>query len=331
LISKQASDGTWHVASRMTSPADVSPPYFETGFPYQHDQFISYAGTNWALMALLAAIDKPVSVRSDKSSQQTALVTAQLPGFPVYARAALFGTSAELEKLLHSGLDPNQQTSNGTTLLMMAASDAAKVKLLLSRGAKVKTRARSGVDALTVAASYYGNAASISALLGAGAEAEVPDGVKSAHSPLGLATMSGDLEAVKLLLAHGADPAAGYPLGEAITFNHPQIAEALIKAGSSADAVESTGVNLLHWATITNRPALIPVLVKAGVPLNDVDENGYTPLMYAAEIDFGDTRVLNALLAAKADTQVKDRDGKTALQHAQTLKHREIEKVLAGK
>jgi len=33
LLSAQAPDGTWHVTTRMLSPADVSPPYFTTGFP----------------------------------------------------------------------------------------------------------------------------------------------------------------------------------------------------------------------------------------------------------------------------------------------------------
>src|SRR3954465_15324588 len=34
LRSPQQADGTWHVRTRMLSPADVSPPYFTTGFPY---------------------------------------------------------------------------------------------------------------------------------------------------------------------------------------------------------------------------------------------------------------------------------------------------------
>src|SRR5262249_28060324 len=33
LLSTQARDGTWRVHTRMTSPAEVSPKYFSTGFP----------------------------------------------------------------------------------------------------------------------------------------------------------------------------------------------------------------------------------------------------------------------------------------------------------
>ena len=56
LLRTQAADGTWHVKSR----AIWLQPYFESGFPYGQDQFISAAGTAWAALALTAAIE-PVS------------------------------------------------------------------------------------------------------------------------------------------------------------------------------------------------------------------------------------------------------------------------------
>src|SRR5204863_10199711 len=56
LLSTQAADGTWHVRTRMISPAAVSPPYFTTGFPYKKDEYLSYAATSWATIALLDAL-----------------------------------------------------------------------------------------------------------------------------------------------------------------------------------------------------------------------------------------------------------------------------------
>jgi hypothetical protein len=47
----QAGDGTWHVVNR----AMKVQPYFEGGFPYGHDQWISHAGTAWAVMGLASA------------------------------------------------------------------------------------------------------------------------------------------------------------------------------------------------------------------------------------------------------------------------------------
>ena len=138
--------------------------------------------------------------------------------------------------------------------------------------------------------------------------------------PLLFASMSGDLEGVTLLLARGASPnRRDSPLSEAITFGHVDVVRALVAAGAKIDLVESTGVNLLHWATLTNRPDVIPELAKAGVNINAVDEHGYTPLMYAATIDFGDTATLDALLASGADRTIRNPSGRTPLQQAQRL------------
>jgi len=53
LLRTQAADGTWHVQTR----AIWLQPYFESGFPYGRDQFISVAGTAWATMALSVAAE----------------------------------------------------------------------------------------------------------------------------------------------------------------------------------------------------------------------------------------------------------------------------------
>ena len=57
LIKSQAKDGSWHVQTRSLP----IQPYFESGFPYGHDQWISSAGTSWAAMALTLAVE-PVRV-----------------------------------------------------------------------------------------------------------------------------------------------------------------------------------------------------------------------------------------------------------------------------
>jgi len=321
LLRTQAADGTWRVRTRMISPAEVSPPYFTTGFPYKKDEYISYAATSWATMALLTAL--PARAAAAPAAPVTAAV---FPSSPLF-RAAIVGGSTQFAQTAE--IDVNATTANGTSLLMAAAADAGKLRFLLAKGADAKYRAPSGYDAITVAASYRGNAASIDALLDAGADAEPPEGVKIKHSPLLFASMSGDLESVSLLLAHGASPnRRDSPLSEAITFDHAEVVHALVGAGAKVDLVERTGVNLLHWATITNRADVIPELAKAGVDINAVDEHGFTPLMYAATIDFGDTRTLAALLASGADRTIKNDSGRTALQQARRLGHTQLANVL---
>src|SRR4029077_1497270 len=92
-------------------------------------------------------------------------------------RTALFGTETQLESWAR--VDANTTTVNGTSVLMAAADNANKVKLLLANGARAKYRAPSGHDAATVAASYRGSAASITRLLDTGADAEPSAEVKT--------------------------------------------------------------------------------------------------------------------------------------------------------
>jgi hypothetical protein len=58
LLSTQRADGSWYVRSR--SPK--LQPYFEGGFPYGPDQWISSAATAWATTALAS------SMRADSTS-----------------------------------------------------------------------------------------------------------------------------------------------------------------------------------------------------------------------------------------------------------------------
>ena len=51
LMDTQSADGSWYVRSR----APKFQPYFQSGFPHDHDQWISSAGTSWAVRALIPA------------------------------------------------------------------------------------------------------------------------------------------------------------------------------------------------------------------------------------------------------------------------------------
>lgn len=269
LIANQTPDGTWHTKSRMISPAQVSPPYFATGFPYERDEFLSYAGSVWATMALLSTM-----------SPETKHVVPK----------ADMGLDAEIARL-----------------------NASTPWSILER--------------LSSAASFYRNPA-VGAMLRAPLAVDPGEGESARVTPLRLAAMSGDLEMVKLLLANGANPNLGGAVSEAVTFGHADVAQALIAAGGETDGIDGSGINLMHWATITNRASLIAVLKDAKVPLNETDTAGFTPLMYAATIDFGETKTLEALLSAGADAGIKNLDGLTPLQQAEKLGHKAIAAVL---
>ena len=52
LMRTREADGSWHVRTR----AFGFQPYFESGFPHGHDQWISMAATAWSAMALMPAV-----------------------------------------------------------------------------------------------------------------------------------------------------------------------------------------------------------------------------------------------------------------------------------
>jgi hypothetical protein len=54
LLATQYEDGSWYVRSR----APKFQPYFQSGFPFEHDQWISATATAWAAIALAPAVDR---------------------------------------------------------------------------------------------------------------------------------------------------------------------------------------------------------------------------------------------------------------------------------
>jgi len=59
LLDNQWPDGSWYVRSR----APKFQPYFQSGFPFDHDQWVSSAATGWAVMGLAPAIEKERAAR----------------------------------------------------------------------------------------------------------------------------------------------------------------------------------------------------------------------------------------------------------------------------
>ena len=67
LLSTQYPDGSWHVRSRAVG----FQPYFQSGFPFEHDQWISAAATAWAAEALARSIESPATgIREAHAKEQ---------------------------------------------------------------------------------------------------------------------------------------------------------------------------------------------------------------------------------------------------------------------
>jgi squalene cyclase len=67
LLSTQYPDGSWHVRSRAVG----FQPYFQSGFPFEHDQWISAAATGWAAEAIARSIETPAAgIREAHAKEQ---------------------------------------------------------------------------------------------------------------------------------------------------------------------------------------------------------------------------------------------------------------------
>ena len=79
------------------------------------------------------------------------------------------------------------------------------------------------------------------------------------------------------------------------------------KSGLPIDAVDAKGKGLLSMASFNNAVKCMQVLVDAGADVNQCNENGYTPLHYAAGLFHPEA--VRILLAAGADPTVRNKNG----------------------
>jgi ankyrin repeat protein len=326
LLANQAADGSWHVESRLPSVLAVSPPYYESGYPYGHDQFISVHGANWAVTALARALGPAQTVGSLPLSSVTAT------DIDPWVETAVFGSVSDLKRLLDGGLDANASTTGGLSVLMVVQPDVEKTRLLLDRGANLNGRSRDASSALMVAAQYRGGTAAIRLLLERGAEIGLPAGQQTNRggSAFFYAAHEGNAEVLPLLRPQGAainDRARLFgslpatPLSASVFLGEPEATKALIALGANVEDGDENGYTPLMQAVLGNRIEHVTLLIAAGADVNRPDRRGMTPLQIAASIDHGDAIVIELLLKAGARVEAQDKDGLTALQLAEKFRH----------
>jgi len=116
--------------------------------------------------------------------------------------------------------------------------------------------------------------------------AYAPDG----FPPVGLAAFFGHLDAVKTLVAAGADvrAAARNPLKvqaihAAVASKNIDIVRAVLEAGADANAAQQQGFRPMHEAAGTANRALAELLLKHGADPSLADESGKSIADYARE------------------------------------------------
>ncbi|HEX5053736.1 MAG TPA: ankyrin repeat domain-containing protein [Planctomycetota bacterium] len=318
LLDTQKADGSWHVATRRRSPG---LPYFETGFPHGEDQFLSFAATAWATMALCAAIDPSPScvfhgARPVRAEGDTLAARA---GMQQVHRAAAFGSLAELRRALDDGASVRARGPGDTTPLMLAVHDPDKVALLLERGADVQARSAAGNTPLILASWYSGSERAVEMLLAKGADVDAAN--REGLTALIQAVRTGEPGKVERLLRAGAQVDTADKLGVTAlmhaTFRHSKgLVRRLLDAGASL-SVRFEGQTPLALAAYDGEAALVGLLLEGGAAVDEADAEGMTPLAWAAKVEHGHSEVVDLLLAAGADPARTDASGHTPLQWAE--------------
>jgi hypothetical protein len=134
-------------------------------------------------------------------------------------------------------------------------------------------------------------------LLDAGAD---PNNVgPQGQSPLVLAVIHRNDDAIDALLAAGADPdgtAGAHPLLFAVD---TRTAERLLEAGASPDARDANGGTALAGAVMLGDQAMVELLLEHGADVNATDSAGRPALLYATVARFEEIK--ESLLAAGAN------------------------------
>lgn len=147
------------------------------------------------------------------------------------------------------------------------------------------------------------------------------------------AAKQNNVAAVKLLLASGANANAMNHqkrdlLNTAVSKKNAQMAELALKHGADPTLVTSVYEgSALIYATHQGEVEIVEMLIAAGAPLNRVNNLGWTALLEATILGDGGPRhqrIVDALLTAGADASIKDRQGRTPLDHAVARGHQAL-------
>lgn len=202
------------------------------------------------------------------------------------------------------------RTSANTDLLESARlGQFERAKDLLSKGAEVNTVDRRGFTPL-MWASASGNMELVRQLLESGAapDRRATDGTTA----LMLASANGFTEIVRALLVRGADATAARG---GVTARQLAIGRMHSDVVTLLERAEGLGVRLLQAAN-EGHDMLVRQLLVLGAPVNVTDTRGVTALMIAARN--GDLGILQALLTRGADGAVRDSQGQTVFDWADT-------------
>lgn len=257
--------------------------------------------------------------------------------------AAAFGNLQAMNTLIAAGADVNAKNAFDITALMWCATDEAKVRLLLEKGANANVRSKQGRTPLFIAASSEPGSEIVKLLLDHGAELN-PKG-NPFDNPLIAAANANDAATVRLMLDRGSDlggPIGSFAINIAAMHGNVEMMKPLLERGvpvdeatppSVAPPVKNGQIALgsftpLIVAVSYGGADAVKLLLDHKANVNAQDVRGMTPLMLSLALDHPDLRVVRLLLQHGADPKIKSKSGETALDWARKFNHPEVLKAL---
>ncbi|MBQ3525951.1 MAG: ankyrin repeat domain-containing protein [Akkermansia sp.] len=234
--------------------------------------------------------------------------------------AKITGQLTEIAKLLiESGADASLVDKNGETALFPAArlghTEVAKV-FINSQKMDLNARAKNSATAILPAA-WHGHTEVVKALIAAGANINAADA--NGNTALIFAARKGHLNIVNALIAARVntelpDIAGKTALTYAAQEGKNEVITALTAAGAGLNTQDIDGNTALMCAAIANQNAAVQLLIDAKADLNLKNKNGYSAITAAAWA--GNTEAVKALLTAGATITANEIEGFTLLMNA---------------
>lgn len=148
-------------------------------------------------------------------------------------------------------------------------------------------------------------------------------------SPLNIAIMHGFNTIAKILINAGADislhDGTGYaPLHCASKYGNTEIVRELLERGANIDQKTNYGYTALHIATIHNNPDGADILLNSNANIDERMNDIHRQTSLHRAINDGHYNIINVLLKYKANVNIADSRGNTALHRAYMKKQPEI-------
>lgn len=178
------------------------------------------------------------------------------------------------------------------------------------------------IPAVACAAAAQPGAASLAAVMNAGADPAAA--TMEGRTPLHVAAYEGNLDAVRLLLQHGAhvhakDRYGRTPLLDAVQMDRHAVISALRQCGAHLGAANPVLGEKLCSAAAVGDVRRLESFRLAGADLGQRDLSGRTPLHVAAQL--GRTSASLFLVSSGVDVRAKDMSGRTAAELARAAGH----------